>query len=391
MSETAAETVVVIGGGILGTSTAAHLARAGADVTLVTAGRLADGASGRSIAWLNSSGARTAAYHHLRLIAIDRYRTWSARHPESAEYLRFDGAVKWAAPGESFRDTFAFERASGYDAVWVPREEIQAFAPEADVAAVAEEGAIFNAGEGWVNLPHLVAALADEARANGATIVQDAGEARVDVADGAVAGVVLADGTRLAASRVVLATGPAVPGQLADLGVNVPDATPAAFVLFTEPVEPRVRTVFNTPRVAIRPLPDGGLVLDADWSEAEVVAHEDGTFEVRDSTVQGLLEEATKVLAGSPELRARGVGAGLKPIPGDGEPVVGPVPGIRGLHAMFTHSGATLGLILGELMAEEVLTGAPSPVLEAFRIERFAPDAQADEVATGAWAPVAAQ
>jgi glycine/D-amino acid oxidase-like deaminating enzyme len=45
--------VVVIGGGILGASTAAHLARGGAQVTLVTAGSLGDGASGRSLAWLN--------------------------------------------------------------------------------------------------------------------------------------------------------------------------------------------------------------------------------------------------------------------------------------------------------------------------------------------------
>jgi len=82
--------VVVIGAGILGASTTAHLARAGARVTLVTDGKAADGASGRSIAWLNSSGARTPEYRYLRLIGIDRYRTWSARHPDSAAYLRFE-------------------------------------------------------------------------------------------------------------------------------------------------------------------------------------------------------------------------------------------------------------------------------------------------------------
>jgi phytoene dehydrogenase-like protein len=45
---------------------------------------------------------------------------------------------------------------------------------------------------------------------------------------GAAVGAILADGTRVAADRVVLATGPAVPAQLAGLGVTVPDATPAA-------------------------------------------------------------------------------------------------------------------------------------------------------------------
>ncbi|MGT4071511.1 UNVERIFIED_CONTAM: FAD-binding oxidoreductase, partial [Aeromonas hydrophila] len=90
------------------------------------------------------------------------------------------------------------------------------------------------------------------------------------------------------------------------------------------------------------------------------------------------LDEASKVIAGNPRLEADRIGAGLKPIPGDGDPVAGPVPSIEGLYALFTHSGATLGLALGELAAEEIATGTPSPVLEAFRLERFDAEAAAD-------------
>ncbi|WP_028275329.1 FAD-binding oxidoreductase [Arthrobacter sp. I3] len=145
-----------------------HLAQGGAQVTLVIAGPLANGASGRSIAWLNSSGARSAEYHYLRMLAIDRYRTWSARHPESRGYIRFDGALKWAGPNETFRETFAFERSTGYDSVWVDRADVSRIAPDVNAAAVAEEGAIYNPGEGWVNMPDFVPALVAEAVANGA-------------------------------------------------------------------------------------------------------------------------------------------------------------------------------------------------------------------------------
>ncbi|TLM81287.1 FAD-binding oxidoreductase [Pseudarthrobacter sp. NamE2] len=383
-----AKHVVVIGGGILGASTCMHLARGGAEVTLVTAGPLANGASGRSIAWLNSSGARSAEYHYLRMLAIDRYRTWSAHHPESRSYIRFDGALKWAGPGETFRDTFAFERSTGYHSLWVDRADVARLASDVNAEAVAEEGAIYNPGEGWVNMPDFIPALVAEATACGANIIENAGDVRVDVQGGAAVGVILGDGMRLAADQVVLATGGEVPAQLAALGVTVPDATPAAFVLFTDPIDFEVKTVLNTPRVAVRPTPDGRLVLDADWAEQSVIVEDDGSFTIPEGSVRGLLDEASKVLAGNPRLTAQKVGAGLKPIPGDGEPVVGPVPAIAGLHTVFTHSGATLGLILGELLAEEIITGNPSPVLKAFRLERFNTGAATETVSTGAWAPV---
>jgi hypothetical protein len=73
-------------------------------------------------------------------------------------------------------------------------------------------------------------------------------------------------------------------------------------------------TVLNTPRVAIRPTPDGALALDSAWSEEEVVVKADGTYEIKDSTVQGLLDEASKILEGNPKLEFASYGVGPKPI-----------------------------------------------------------------------------
>ena len=67
------------------------------------------------------------------------------------------------------------------------------------------------------------------------------------------------------------------------------------------------------------------------------------------------------------------MGIGHKPIPADGEPVVGALPGVLGAHVAFTHSGATLGLILGEQLAGQVLTGEQPALLAPFTPARFAP------------------
>jgi glycine/D-amino acid oxidase-like deaminating enzyme len=37
----------------------------------------------------------------------------------------------------------------------------------------------------------------------------------------------------------------------------------------------------------------------------------------------------------------------------------------------FPHSGATLGLIVGEMLAEEIVPGPPGPLLDALRPGRF--------------------
>ncbi len=362
--------VVVVGGGALGAATAVHLARAGVRVGWVTRGRPADGASGRSLAWLNSAGTRSAAYHALRMRGLARYRELAEERPRT--WLGLDGGLRWASPGaaDDLRHAHDTLRRLGYDSVWLAPEEVSARVAGIEPGAVPPEGAVLNPQEGWVDLPGLVAELTDELRSLGARVVGDAGEARVLTAGGRVTGVATARES-WSCPAAVLATGASVPAALAGVGVHVPDATSTGLLVRTAPVPSALRVVLHTPRVALRPAPDGGLVMDAGWSEREVRSGAGGSYEVDDATVEGLLAEASRVLHGGPELRLASYGVGPKPIPGDGEPVLGAVPGTVGYHVAFTHSGATLALVVGELVARGVLDGERPPELEPFRPDRF--------------------
>jgi glycine/D-amino acid oxidase-like deaminating enzyme len=159
--------------------------------------------------------------------------------------------------------------------------------------------------------------------------------------------------------------------MVAECGQHIADATPVALLVRTKPVGIPLKAVLNTPRVAIRPMPDGALALDSAWSEEEIVVKAEGIYEIKDSTVRGLLEEASKVLKGNPKLEFDSYGVGPKPIPGDGEPVFGQLDGVRGYYVAFSHSGATLGLIAGELLAGEIANGTEHPMLARFRPGRF--------------------
>ncbi|WP_172836244.1 NAD(P)/FAD-dependent oxidoreductase [Microlunatus soli] len=363
--------VVVVGAGVLGVASALALARRGVGVRLLTAGQPADGASGRSLAWLNSAAERSAAYHALRMAGLQRYRRLAADCGGSAVHL--DGALNWAAPGESYRARHDHEQRIGYPSRWVDARFVADRVPGVDPAMLPAEGAILNPSDGWVDLPMLITTLLARFADLGGEVITEAGECRVELSGGRTVGVITGTGRRIGADAVLLAAGAATPGMAADLGFALPDQTSIAALARVRPVDgpTDLQVVLNTPAVSVRPTVDGGLVMDSGWSEREVVRLADGSHRVERSTLDRLLDEARAVLAGHPRLQLLGVGHGPKPIPGDGEPVLGPLPGVDGCWVAFSHSGATLGLIVGELLAAEIAGADPDPLLADFRPSRF--------------------
>ncbi len=364
---------IIIGAGIFGVSTATQLIRRGVKVTIINDGSPANGASGRSLSWLNSARMRSEEYHRLRMAGIDRYRTLSAKLPD-VDWLRFEGGLTWDADnaGNEIDAAYRHEISLAYDALHVQGSEIAKITPGIDGRAITPQGAIFNPGEGWVDLPMLIDYLLKEFSALGGVLVTDQGAASPQVEGGRAIGAVTTSGKRFEADAVLIATGPAVPRMASDIGVTIGDGTPIALLIQTKPLDHPLRAVLNTPRVAIRPAPNGTFSLDADWAAEEVEVRADGSFAVKAETLQGLLNEASRVMEGNPVLEVASYGAGPKPIPGDGEPVLGELQGVPGCFVAFSHSGATLGLIAGELMAYEMATGARHPMLATFRPERFA-------------------
>ncbi|MEZ0491473.1 NAD(P)/FAD-dependent oxidoreductase [Kineococcus sp. TBRC 1896] len=365
MRTPAVQSVVVLGGGVLGVSTAVHLQRAGVRTALLTRGELADGASGRSLSWLNSAASFSAPYHRLRTVAVDRYRTLFAQDPGRG-WLRFDGGVWWAPSGDEARGRHAAQVDVGYDAHLVTPDDVAARFP----GVAAPRDALWNPGEGWVSLPHLITHLAGEFTATGGLLRTGAGDGSVVVQDGRARGVRTADGQTVRADAVVVACGAQTPAVLREIGVDLPDASPLSGLVETEPVDSPVRVVLNTPRAALRRTPSGGFAVDHDWYVGDVREHDDGSGDLPAEVVAELLAEAGAVLGGT-ALRAATVRAGRKPVPADGEPVLGALSAVAGCHVAFTHSGATLGLLVGELLTHEVTTGRPHPLAEPFGPARF--------------------
>jgi glycine/D-amino acid oxidase-like deaminating enzyme len=372
MSNQSQPRVAVIGGGVIGVSSAYYLARRGAKVCLVTEGFLASGASGRSLSWINSASNWAEHYHQFRMIGIDRYRTLFARQPTQS-WLRFDGGLMWQPPQNAklLREMHAHHVAYGYDSQLLNPHQVAARIPGVNATAIPASGAIWNPGEGWVDLPSLINYLVMQLVELGGELISNAGPASV-IANGSRVTKIRTEGQEaIPVDAALLATGATVPKMAAEFGVSILDATNPALLIKTRPVETQLRAVLNTPRVSLRPTTNGGLVVDAGWTESHIEVLADGTYRVPAETINELLAEASHVLMGTPPLSAASYGIGPKPVPGDGEPVLGQLGDIEGLYVAFTHSGATLALIIGELLAYEMITGQRHPLLAPFAVSRF--------------------
>nr|WP_281436463.1 FAD-dependent oxidoreductase [Agrobacterium fabrum] len=100
---------------------------------------------------------RSEPYHQLRMAGIDRYRTLAAENPD-VEWLRFDGGLTWDSDDERNEIDAAYrhEVSLAYDAQRLSAGDVARVTPGIDAGAITPQGAIFNPGEGWVDLPTLI-------------------------------------------------------------------------------------------------------------------------------------------------------------------------------------------------------------------------------------------
>ncbi|MGY1699574.1 FAD-dependent oxidoreductase [Geodermatophilus sp. SYSU D00766] len=135
--------------------------------------------------------------------------------------------------------------------------------------------------------------------------------------------------------------------------------SPALLVRLTAPPG-LVRTLVVTPRLEVRQAAGGDLLV------ARVV---DGGTTREDLRRAG--EEARERIAatstGADGVRPAGVRVGTRPVPADGSPVIGPLPGVAGVHLAVLHSAVTLAPVVGRLVAAEVVSGVDAVELRALR------------------------
>jgi glycine/D-amino acid oxidase-like deaminating enzyme len=350
------EKFVIIGAGLIGAALAFQLARSGRAVTLIEAGLPAHAASGRSFGWINASFALSEAHFALRVAGM-------AAHERLVEVLpshhRASGCLWWEEAGAAFDATAARLQAAGYPLERLTQAGVLAREP---ALRTPPEEALFFPAEGWVDAAALTRALL---AASGAQVLSGV-SAQVVATAGKVTGVSTALGF-IAADQVVIAAGIGAPALLAPLGLTLPMLHRPGLMLRTAPVGLRLAHILAAPEQEIRQDAEGCLLAPA---AAFHQSDEGGNLADPLGQAEAALARIAALL-GVSELRAARVVQAERPVPGDGLPVVGAVPGVAGLWLSVMHSGVTLAAIAAEGLAGEMAGQGVLPVLQPFRPARL--------------------
>jgi glycine/D-amino acid oxidase-like deaminating enzyme len=359
--------VAVIGVGIVGASAVHALARVGARVVAIDAGVPGGGTSGTSFAWVNSVRKEPEVYHRLNAEGLAAHRALARELGPDGGYHE-GGSLEWADEGGGERELRArVERLAGrgYSATFVGRHEALALEGALALPDHVEEVA-FYAAEGWLDAPRAIARLL---AASGAEVRPRSRVRSLRRRGDRVEAIVLDDG-EVDAQSVLLCVGPGTQAFLADVDITIPvGRVPGLLAVTSRPVRSLSRVV-HAPGIHLRPDASGGLLLGA--GDVDDLIGESTSRETALAVAGQLLERAARVLPSAKDVRLVDARIGVRPMPGDGVTIAGPVPGLANAWMLATHSGVTLGPLLGRLIAGEIVGGAPSSMLAPFRPARFA-------------------
>ena len=349
--------VLIVGGGIVGASAAFHLARAGARVTLVDAGT--PSATAASFGWINASFYLDEDHHRLRAEGLAAWHRLSSLLDLP---LHWQGCLCWDAPPETLEAMHATLSGLGYPVARLTRAEIAAREP---ALADPPDLALHFPAEGAAASADIPARLLAAAQASGARLLRNIPVTGL-LRDGeTVTGVATPFGD-LAADEVLIAAGTGTPALT---GGAVPLKPRPAYILRTAPQPPLLAHILASPIGEVRQEPDGRLLMPTS------VSHQGDSAEALTlSPVEAAGAAMMRLKALLPDLTGdwSEILKADRPVPADDKPVIGRLG--PGLTVATLHSGITLGPLVGDLVARDLLEGpdnATAALLAPYRPDRF--------------------
>lgn len=368
--------VVVVGAGIVGASISMHLARAGARVTLIEKAGPAQGATQNSFAWLNTY-TPDLHYRAMRMQSLLAYRTLDIPLQLG---ITWGGYLNWSDSDADSAEIRAYAQslyATPQALLPLSAAELTRISPCIEPGAVA--AAYFSSIDGHLDPVWVTYRFLDEARRLGAALVTPCEVTGLKFRNTHLAAVQTTRGD-IVADRVVIAAGVDTPRILSMAGFTLHLQHAPGILAHTLPLPQVTRMVYDGPHgLEFKQMANGRIVGTDAPAPPDLPVHHD----IRDHQVdfpddvlrsQHGQRILTHIAAYMPAVKGAlldQLTLGFRPMPADGFPIVGAVPGNSGAYVAVTHSGVTLAPALGDFVTRELLHGETVDWLAPYRPQRF--------------------
>lgn len=359
--------VIIIGGGIVGCTTAYNLARRGVQVVLLEKDDIAQEASGR-----NRGNVRVQLRDRLELpIALESLELWKQADEELGMPTEFRTTGNLLVTyHDSIAEGFPAEARKhlgrGIDAHVLAPKELREYVPDITSEIV---GGFLTTNDGHVNPHKATWAFASAARRHGVDMRIGSRASSIIVEGGKVVGVMTESG-RISAPVVLNACGVRAPELMRPLGIDLP-ITPAKHQILVTARLPLVTRPYLRcagPRVSFGQTMDGTLLLG--MGPAQSVGFDSS---ISRSHVSNIMRETVRLVPSLAHARVVRAWTGWFEMTPDDLAIIERFDAIPGLYvcAGFSGHGFALGPAIGRLMASLIVDGKPTHPIEELGTSRF--------------------
>jgi glycine oxidase len=375
--------VAIIGAGVIGLGIAWRLAARGVRVTVFDRAAAGQGASYAAAGMLAACAEAEPGEEALIALGRESQARWPAFADELRACagvdveLRTEGTLVVALTADDqarLQHHLVFQQQLGLPVQWITPSETRQREPH---LAGKLAGALFSPQDHQVDNRKLALALRHAADVDGAIIKEHTAVEAISTHGGRVTGIIMADGTQIAADCVVLAAGPwsrSIKGIPPELLPPVRPIKGQMLALDDNPAEPLLSHVVWGRGVYLVPRNDGRLLIGATVEEKGYDAA------ITAGGLLALLEAAWRLVPAVEELPVAETWVGHRPGSRDDAPILGPSPLAGLVYATGHHRN---GILLAPITAEAITRLIADDVLDEsirpFGIERFAPVAAAAE------------
>jgi len=361
--------VIVVGGGIIGCLTACRLRQRQVEVTLIERGHL-----GREASWAGAGilcPIQPWLYpDHFTELIQSSLTLYPDLQSELSDCTGMD--IEWRRCGMMvpfFGDEPHWQAAIDWSQRfgWQLQQLDGTSALQAEpTLATTVQRALLWPQVAQLRNPRLLKAVQQWMAQLGVCVLNQSEVTQLNVVNGIMQGVTLADGTNVDGERLLLAAGSWSDGLLKPLGAKLSIRPVKGQIVLLQTKPKSVRHIVKHDALYLVPREDGRLLVGATMED---VGFRSGNTVAE---VHGLLHGVMRMFPGLAACEIERQWMGFRPGSPDGMPFLGKLPGVKGLFIASGHyrNGVALAPITARCMAEWIVDGKPSFDLTPFSPSR---------------------